>query len=84
MTLVKCLECGSEQDFEEAVGYCETCGHKLPIPHKRGKDSARRKLMADAGGVAVRKANVAVTVGVFLAGAAAVLTLAVLVIRSQF
>jgi len=29
MTLVKCLECGSEQDFEDAVGYCEQCGHKL-------------------------------------------------------
>ena len=84
MTLVKCLECGSEQDFEDVVGYCEQCGRKLPIPHKRGKDSVRRKLMADTGSVAVRKANVAVTAGVFLAGAAAVLTLAVLVVRSQF
>ena len=84
MTLVKCLECGSEQDFEEAVGYCEQCGHKLPVPHKRGKDTARRKLMAETGSVAVRKANVAVTVGVFLAGAAAVLTLTILVIQSQF
>jgi uncharacterized membrane protein YvbJ len=84
MTLVKCLECGSEQDFEDAVGYCDNCGHKLPVPHKRGKDTVRRQLMHDGGSVAVAKANVAVTIGVFLAGAAAVLTLAVLVIRSQF
>lgn len=84
MTLVKCLECGSEQDFEEAVGYCDNCGHKLPVPHKRGKDTVRRKLMADTGPAAVRSANVAVTAAVFLAGAAAVLTLAILVIRSQF
>ena len=84
MTLVKCLECGSEQDFEEAVGYCDQCGKKLPVPHKRGKDAVRRKLMHDGGSVAVAKANVAATVGIFLAGAAAVLTLAILVIRSQF
>ena len=84
MTLVKCLECGSEQDFEDAVGYCEKCGRKLPVPHKRGKDAVRRKQRADNRSVAVRKANVAVTAGVFLAGAAAVLTLAVLVVRSQF
>ena len=84
MTLVKCLECGSEQDFEEAVGYCDKCGRKLPVPHKRGKDSVRRRLLAETGSVAVRKANVLVTVGVFVAGAAAVVTLAVLVIRSQF
>lgn len=84
MTLVKCLECGSEQDFEDVVGYCEQCGRKLPIPHKRGKDAVRRRLMAETGSVAVRKANVAVTAGVFLAGAVAVLTLVILVVRSQF
>lgn len=84
MTLVKCLECGSDQDFEEAVGYCEQCGHKLPVPLHRGKTDARRRLMAESGSVAVRKANVLVTAGVFLAGAVAILTLVVLVIRSQF
>jgi uncharacterized membrane protein YvbJ len=84
MTLVKCLECGSDQDFEEAVGYCEQCGHKLPVPLHRGKTEARRKLMAESGSVAVRQVNVLATAGVFLAGAAAVLTLAILVIRSQF
>lgn len=84
MTLVKCLECGSEQDFEEAVGYCEQCGRKLPIPHKRGKDTARQKLLHDGGTAALGKANVAATVVIFLAGLAAVLTLSVLVIRSQF
>jgi hypothetical protein len=40
--------------------------------------------MAESGSVAVRKANVLVTAGVFLAGAVAILTLVVLVIRSQF
>lgn len=84
MTLVKCLECGSEQDFEVAVGYCDECGHKLPVPHKRGKDSARRQLLAHPGDMGVGKANVAVTVGAFVAGAAALATLAVLVLRSQF
>lgn len=84
MTLVKCLECGSEQDFEDAVGYCDNCGRKLPIPHKRGKETARRKLATEGRVAEVGKANVAVTAGVFLAGAAAVLTLAILVVRSQF
>jgi hypothetical protein len=84
MTLVKCLECGSEQDFEEAVGYCEQCGRKLPVPHKRGKDTVRRQLMAHPEGGDVGKANVAVTVGAFTAGAAALATLVVLVVRSQF
>ena len=83
MTLVKCLECGSEQDFEEAVGYCEKCGRKLPIPHKRGKDSIRQQLRTERRVSDVGKANVIVTIGVFLAGAAAIVTLAVLVIRSQ-
>jgi uncharacterized membrane protein YvbJ len=84
MTLVKCLECGSEQDFEEAVGYCEKCGRKLPIPHKRGKDTIRQQLRTARRVSEVGRANVAVTIGVFLAGAAAIITLAVLVIRSQF
>ena len=84
MTLVKCLECGSEQDFEDAVGWCDSCGRKLPVPHKRGKETARRKLMSGGEAVAVGKTNVAVTAGVFLAGAVAVITLVVLVVRSQF
>jgi uncharacterized membrane protein YvbJ len=84
MTLVKCLECGSEQDFEEAVGYCEQCGRKLPVPHRRGKDAARRKLLTDGPAAEVGSANVAVTAVLFVAGLAAVLILAVLVLRSQF
>ena len=66
MTLVKCLECSSEQDYEEAVGYCEKCGHKLPVPHKRGKDTARRQLMTERATSNVGSANVAVTVGAFV------------------
>lgn len=84
MTLVKCLECGSEQDYEDVVGYCEKCGHKLPVPHKRGKDSVRRQMMTERRTSDVGRTNVAVTVGVFVAGAAALVTLATLVIRSQF
>jgi hypothetical protein len=84
MTLVKCLECNSEQDYEVAVGYCEQCGHKLPVPHKRGKDTVRRQLLTEHRTSDVGTANVAVTVGVFLAGIAALATLAVLVLRSQF
>ena len=84
MTSVKCLDCGSEQDFEEAVGYCEKCGHKLPVPHKRGKDSVRRQLATERRTSDVGTANVAFTIGVFVAGAAALITLATLVIRSQF
>jgi len=83
MTLVKCLECGSEQDFEEVVGYCDKCGRKLPIPHKRGKDTIRQQFRTERRVSEVGKANVIVTIGVFLAGAAAIVTLAVLVIRSQ-
>ena len=84
MTLVKCLECGSDQDFEDAVGYCDQCGRKLPVPHKRGKETVRQKLMHDGTAATLGKTNVAVTAGVFIAGAAAVLTLVVLVVRSQF
>jgi hypothetical protein len=83
MTLVKCLECGSEQDFEEAVGYCEQCGKKLPVPHKRGKETALRQLLAEGRTSDLGATNVAVTIGVFVAGAAALVTLAVLVVRSQ-
>ena len=74
----------SEQDFEEAVGYCEKCGRKLPIPHKRGKDSIRKKMQSERRVSEVGRANVAVTAIVFLGGLAAIVTLAVLVIRSQF
>ena len=84
MTLVKCLECGSEQDFESAVGYCEQCGRKLPVPHLRGKVTARSQFMAQAKSSDLGSKNVAVTVGVFAAGAAALITLAVLVLSSQF
>jgi predicted amidophosphoribosyltransferase len=84
MTLVKCLECGSEQDFEDAVGYCERCGRKLPVPHKRGKDSVRQQFVAERRTAEVGTTNAAVTAGVFVAGAAAVVTLVVLVLRSQF
>jgi len=84
MTLVKCLECGSEQDFEEAVGYCEKCGRKLPIPHKRGKDSIRKKMQSERRVYDVSRANIAVTAILFLGGFAGIVTLAVLVIRSQF
>lgn len=84
MTLVKCLECGSEQDYEDVVGYCEKCGHKLPVPHKRGKDSVRRQMLTERRTSEVGRANVAVTISVFVAGAAALVTLAALVIRSQF
>ena len=84
MTLVKCLECGSEQDYEDAVGYCDKCGHKLPVPHKRGKDSVRRQMLTERRTSDVGTTNVAVTIGVFVAGAAALVTLAALVIRSQF
>lgn len=84
MTSVKCLECGSDQDFEVAVGYCDQCGRKLPVPHMRGKVSARRQFMAERKTSDLGTTNVAVTVGVLVAGATALLTLAVLVLRSQF
>lgn len=84
MTLVKCFDCGSEQDFELAVGYCEQCGRKLPVPHLRGKTSARRQFLSEARTSEVGSTNVAVTAGVFVAGVAALVTLAVLVLRSQF
>lgn len=84
MTLVKCLECGSEQDFEEAVGYCERCGRKLPVPHKRGKDTVRKKFQTERRVAEVGRANIAVTAVIFLAGIAAIVTLVVLVVRSQF
>ncbi|HUP81089.1 MAG TPA: hypothetical protein VM260_21245, partial [Pirellula sp.] len=59
MTLVKCFECGSEQDFEVAVGYCEQCGRKLPVPHLRGKTTARRAFLADKRTSEVGTSNVA-------------------------
>jgi uncharacterized membrane protein YvbJ len=83
MTLVKCLECGSEQDFEDAVGYCEQCGKKLPVPHKRGKESARQKMRTEPHEAEVGAANVVVTAVVAIGGLAAIVTLATLVIRSQ-
>ena len=84
MTVVKCFECGSEQDFEVAVGYCEQCGRKLPVPHLRGKTTARRAFLADKRTSEVGTSNVAVTAGVFVAGVAALITVVVLVVRSQF
>jgi hypothetical protein len=67
-----------------AIAYCEKCGHKLPVPHKRGKNTVRRQLMTERRTSEVGRANVAVTISVFVAGAAALVTLAALVIRSQF
>ena len=85
MTLVKCLECGSDQDFDAAVGYCEQCGRKLPIPLKSGKHAARQKLREGGGdGQKVGTVNVAVTALLALAGLAAVIGLAVAIILSQF
>ena len=83
MTLVKCLECGSEQDFEDAVGYCEKCGRKLPIPHKRGKDSARKTLQHGSKAPEVGAANIIVTAVLAVAGLAGVITLITVIIRSQ-
>ena len=83
MTLVNCLECGAEQDFEEAVGYCEQCGKKLPVPHRRGKETARQKMRADRPAAEVGAANVVATAVLAVAGLAGVVTLAILVIRSQ-
>ncbi|HJZ89847.1 MAG TPA: hypothetical protein VKE40_03170 [Gemmataceae bacterium] len=83
MTLVKCLECGSAQDYDTAVGYCEQCGRKLPVPLKRGKDSVRQQLRHGTGGNEVGVVNVTVTVVLGLALLAAVIAVAVLIIRSQ-
>jgi len=83
MTLVKCLECGAEQDFEEAVGYCNQCGRKLPVPHKRGKETARRKMQTESKVSEVGATNIVVTAILAIAGLAGVITLLTLVIRSQ-
>jgi uncharacterized membrane protein YvbJ len=83
MTLVTCLECGSQQDFDEAVGYCENCGRKLPVPHKRGKDTIRKSLQHGPKGPEVGTANIFVTAILAIAGLAGVITLITLVIRSQ-
>ena len=83
MTLVKCLECGAEQDFEEAVGYCEKCGRKLPIPHKRGKDAARRKMQTERKVSEVGATNIIVTAVLAIAGLAGVITLVTVIVRSQ-
>jgi uncharacterized membrane protein YvbJ len=85
MTLVKCHECGSEQDFDTAVGYCEQCGRKLPVPLKSGNYAARKKLREGGGdGQKVGTVNVAITVLLALAGVSAVIGLAVAIIMSQF
>ena len=83
MTLVKCLECGAEQDFEDAVGYCEKCGRKLPVPHKRGKETARQKMQTGGTASQVGATNIVVTAVLAIAGLAAVITLITVVIRSQ-
>ena len=83
MTLVKCLECGAQQDFDDAVGYCEQCGKKLPVPHKRGKETARQRMRADRPAAEVGAANIVVTAVLAVAGLAGVVTLAILVIRNQ-
>jgi uncharacterized membrane protein YvbJ len=83
MTLVTCLECGSEQDFEDAVGYCEKCGRKLPVPHKRGKETARQKMQTERHVSEVGATNIIVTAVLAIAGLAAVVTLITVIIRSQ-
>lgn len=67
MTSVKCFHCGSDQDFEDTVGYCEQCGHKLPVPHTRGKTSARQKFLAEQRQVGLSGRNLLITAGVLLA-----------------
>jgi uncharacterized membrane protein YvbJ len=83
MTLVTCLECGAQQDFEDAVGYCEQCGKKLPVPHRRGKETARQKMRDDRPAAEVGATNIVLTAVLAIAGLAAVVTLAVLVLRNQ-
>jgi hypothetical protein len=83
MTLVKCLNCGSAQDYDVVVGYCEQCGRKLPVPLKRGKDTVRQQLRHGTGGSEVGVVNVAITVVLALAGLAAVVAVAVVIIRSM-
>lgn len=81
MTLVKCFNCGSEQDFEAAVGYCEQCGRKLPVPHRRGKVSARKQFMADQRQVGLNPANVRFTVILGVVGVLCVLGLVVMLAK---
>jgi len=83
MTAVKCLECGTEQDFEEAVGYCEKCGRKLPVPHKRGKDTVRKSLQHGPKAPEVGAANIIVTAILAIAGLAGMITLITVIIRNQ-
>ena len=83
MTLVKCLSCGSDQDFEVAVGYCEECGQKLPVPHTRGKTTARKQFFNQKKGSEVGATNVVVTAVLALAGLAGLATIVVLIIQSQ-
>lgn len=64
MTSVHCFHCGSEQDFEDTVGYCEQCGHKLPIPHTRGKTSARQKFHAEQRGTGLSARNGVITLAI--------------------
>lgn len=84
MTLVKCMSCGSDQDFENAVGYCEQCGRKLPVPHTRGKTSARKQFYDQKKTAEVGATNVVATAVLALAGLAGLGTIVVLVLRSQF
>jgi ribosomal protein L37E len=70
MTSVKCFHCGSDQDFEVTVGYCDNCGHKLPVPHTRGKNSARQKFMAEQRQIGLGGRNVILTVFIVVAVAA--------------
>ncbi len=83
MTVVKCLNCGSEQDFEVAVGYCEQCGRKLPVPHVRGKDSARRQFLSQKKVSEVGTTNVVVTAVLALAGLIGLGAIVVLIVQGQ-
>jgi hypothetical protein len=83
MTVVKCLSCGSDQDFEVAVGYCEECGQKLPVPHVRGKTTARSQFLSQKKVSEVGTTNVVVTAALALAGLAGLGAIVVLIVQSQ-
>ena len=83
MTVVKCFNCGSEQDFEFAVGYCDECGQKLPVPHVRGKTTARNQFLSEKQGTEVGATNVVLTAVLALAGLAGLGTIVVLILQSR-
>lgn len=83
MTLIRCLDCGLEQDYEVAVGYCDKCGRKLPVPPPRHKGEPR-KLSAASGVVSeLSSGNVAATVVVGLVIAIGLAALVVAIVRGN-